>query len=94
MALLKDLSETTEKVQAHVQVKISFKMTNTILSSSGMCLLQLNSTTLFVIGGFNTPNSENRTYFYNFGDSSWTPGMKIIIVSLDKSNVSFNLIGI
>jgi len=61
------------------------------LSSVAPCLLRFNSTTLFIIGGLSAINSTDRTYFYQFGDSAWTPGWTAFLMFKEK-NLQFNFL--
>ena len=66
---------------------------------SGVCIVQVDSSTLFAIGGFDTSISgSDKTYFYNAVENKWENGtfyniifsMHVILNEWQKLNYSYN----
>ena len=57
--------------------KISLTNEAWIIFFLGTCILQINPTTLFVVGGLSPGNKRNESYFYTLGSNTWTPGERL-----------------
>ena len=45
----------------------------------GHCMVTINSTTVMVIGGYQNDQLSGKSFYFNFGEESWTEGPELNI---------------
>jgi N-acetylneuraminic acid mutarotase len=51
----------------------------------GHCMVTVNSTTVMVIGGYQTDTISGKTFYFTFGEESWTEGPQLKNERIDHS---------